>query len=79
MKKLFLTIAIVFALFTSCFAQNGGGLFQRGTVIEESNEKDGPGLPGHGQNGNQPAPIGTGTALLIGFGAAYAMYKKNKK
>ena len=79
MKKVLLTITIVFAMCIGCFAQDGGGLFQRGAVIEENNEKGGPGLPGHGQGGNQPAPIGTGTALLIGFGAAYAMYKKNKK
>jgi len=79
MKKLFLTIAFVFALLTGCFAQSGDVLFQKETVIYESNEKFGPGLPGHGQSGNQSAPIGAGTVLLIGFGAAYAMYKKNKK
>lgn len=86
MKKLFLTIAIVFALLTSCIAQNGGGLFQRGenpesekTQVIYNREGGFPGLPPHGEEGDQPAPVGTGTALLIGFGAAYAMYKKNKK
>ena len=38
-----------------------------------------PGLPGHGQNTNQNAPLGSGALLLIGFGAAYAMKKRSKK
>ena len=39
-----------------------------------------PGLPGHGQSGNQPAtPLGSGALLLIGFGAAYALKKRNSK
>jgi hypothetical protein len=80
MKKVLLIISL--SLATLCMqAQNdNGGLFRRG---EEQNKevstKGGPGLPGHGQSGNQNAPIGSGAALLIGFGAAYAMYKKNKK
>ena len=35
--------------------------------------------PDHGLEGNQPAPLGSGALLLIGFGAAYALKKKNKK
>ena len=75
MKKLVFILALILAT-TTLSAQNGGGLFRRGE--QELNEAKGgvPGLPGHGEEGNQPAPIGMGSALLIGFGAAYAMYKK---
>ena len=38
-----------------------------------------PGLPTHGQPGNQNAPLGGGALLLIGFGAAYALKKRNQK
>ena len=40
---------------------------------------DNPGLPGHNQNTNQNAPLGSGALLLIGFGAAYALKKRNQK
>lgn len=36
-----------------------------------------PGLPGHGTNENEDAPLGSGMVLLLGFGAAYAL--KNRK
>ena len=39
MKKLFLTIAIVFALLTSCIAQNGGGLFQGVKILKVKKPK----------------------------------------
>ena len=35
-----------------------------------------PTLPGHGESGNQNAPLGGGALLLIGFGAAYALKKR---
>lgn len=76
MKKLVFILALILAT-TTLSAQNGGGLFQRGQDAKETTRGGGfPGLPGHGETGNQPAPVGAGTALLIGFGAAYAMYKK---
>ena len=37
-----------------------------------------PGLPNHGEDGNQPAPLGSGALLLIGMGAAYAAAKRRK-
>ena len=68
------------------FVANGqpqGGLFGRGATPDYANGENGTGapmLPGHGQNTNQDAaPLGSGALLLIGFGAAYAMSKKNKK
>ena len=80
MKKLALTLAIVLGLGMASFADNGG-LFGRGEQGEGSNRDGGlyPTLPSHGQTGNQPAPVGSGIALLIGLGAAYAVAKKNEK
>ncbi len=39
-----------------------------------------PFLPGHGESDDQNAsPLGGGALLLIGFGAAYALKKRNEK
>ena len=80
MKKLALTIAIVLGLGFTTYAQKGG-LFEYGDEpVQKANRLDrGPGLPGHGETGNQNAPLGGGALLLIGFGAAYAMSKRSKK
>ena len=86
MKKLALTLAIVLGLSMASFAE-GGGLFGQGQSAEETtpttmyNRSGGaPGLPGggHGAGGNQPAPLGSGIAVLIGLGAAYAVAKKRE-
>ena len=86
MKKTIITLAIIFGLGLGVYAQ--GGLFGYGAVSDEeyygygANDRNSGGmplLPGHGQNENQPAPIGSGALLLIGFGAAYAMKKRNKE
>ncbi|MBR1513918.1 MAG: hypothetical protein IJ622_06480 [Bacteroidales bacterium] len=87
MKKLILTIAIVLGLGMTSFADpNGGGLFQRGNTPEQPNgmrEGEGgmvtPGLPGHGQSGNQDAPLGSGIAVLVGLGAAYLVGKRRRE
>ena len=94
MKKLALTIAIVLGMCITSFAQNqrGGGLFQYGWVSDEEFYGIGysyqdfdrtdplfPRLPIHGEDDNQNAPLGSGALLLIGFGAAYALKKRNKK
>ena len=78
--------------FASTDNPKGGGLFGRGIVSDENyygastghrgifdynNEL--PALPGHNLEGDQPAPIGSGTLLLLGFGAAYAFAKKRKE
>ena len=91
MKKLVLTLVVVFGMTISASAQyfdgngqpQGGGLFGRGATpdyADGGNETDVPMLPAHGQSTNQDAaPLGSGVLLLIGFGAAYAMSKKNEK
>ena len=80
MKKLALTIAIVLGLGLTTYAQKGG-LFEYGDEpVQKANRLDrGPGLPGHGSNENEDAPLGGGALLLIGFGAAYALKKRNEK
>jgi hypothetical protein len=83
MKKLTLAIAILFGLSIGAMAQNSG-LFQRGYVSDEvyynagGAREDSPLiLPGeHGSDSDTPAPLGSGIAVLIGLGAAYAAAKK---
>ena len=89
MKKIALTIAIVLGMTFGASAQyfdsNGqpqGGLFGRGATPDYADGENGTGapmLPAHGLDTNTNAPLGSGALLLIGFGAAYAMSKKNKK
>ena len=86
MKKLFFVLSLVLGLSMAASAQDGGGLFRRGSANETEQKgfaKPGgittPGVPGHGEDDNQPAPLGSGALLLIGLGAAYALGKKNKK
>ena len=84
MKKLALTIAIVLGMSISSFAENGGGLFQRGETSDEVyyNRDNNPMLPSHGLYENQDAdqtPIGGGVAVLLGLGAAYLVGKKRKE
>ena len=83
MKKFVFILAFLMAT-VMCNAQ--GGLFQRGDEPKDTrktevfNNRGGiPGLPGHGEGGDQPAPLGAGCGLLITFGAAYALYKKKSK
>ena len=82
MKKLALTLAIVLGLGMASFADNGG-LFGRGEAENAgfiTREGGNPALPGqHDLPGNQPAPVGSGIAVLIGLGAAYAFAKKREE
>ena len=87
MKKLALTLAIVLGLGMASYAE-GGGLFGQGQPAAEENttttmyNRDGlfPALPGqHGTGMHQPAPVGSGIAVLIGLGAAYAFAKKREE
>lgn len=88
MKKTVLTLAIVLGMTIGAFAQEGGGIFGRGPMpgnelYESTTNSSGPlMLPQvHGAGADQSGettPLGTGALLLIGFGAAYALKKKNK-
>ncbi|MBQ6306818.1 MAG: hypothetical protein IJK78_09655 [Bacteroidales bacterium] len=86
MKKLALTIAIVLGLTLTTFANNDGGLFQRGASEPTSGvygDREGgiitPIVPNHGETGNQNAPLGSGVAVLLGLGAAYMVAKKRRE
>ena len=88
MKKLVLTIAVVLGLGLATFANNDGGLFQRGASEPTSGiygDRDGetlvtPRLPlTHNTNGNMDAPLGTGIAVLTALGAAYMVAKKRRE
>ena len=88
MKKLTLTTAILLGLATTALADpNGGGLFQRGTSPEMegmygNRSTNTPMLPSHGSSENQNAnelPLGSGIAVLLGFGGAYLLGKKRRQ
>lgn len=88
MKKVALTLAIVLGMTVTSFA-DGGGLFQRGVNSEETGMAYGlmnrttydyPTIPNHQLSDNQDAaPLGSGIAVLIGLGAAYAAAKRRKE
>ena len=93
MKKLTLTIAILLGLTMTTFAN--GGLFQRGynakhgysgySYFNDKMEGDTtngvamPLLPQHGEETNQPAPLGSGIAILVGLGGTYLVSKRQDK
>lgn len=91
MKRFLMTLVLVMSLAVGASAQAqfkeyNGGLFQRGQEPKETatsafEHRGGgfPGLPPHGEEGDQPAPIGGGVLLLCGMAAAYAATKKSKK
>jgi hypothetical protein len=81
MKKLILTTAIILGLGLTSFADpNGGGVFQRGNETSgEGSSLFSPRLPAHGQDTNQPAPLGTGVMVFIALGAAYLVGKRRKE
>ena len=91
MKKLTITITLILVLTMTTFAD--GGLFNRGYNAKNGqsgyiyfNAKDTgsgdvamPMLPPHGSDANNPAPLGSGIALLMGLGAAYLVGKKRRE
>ena len=95
MKKLFLTATILLGYAMGSFAQNqeyNGGLFRRGAIYGNGMRDGGTFslcLPGHnfttnwngGSQGHDDEllPLGSGTLLLVGFGAAYALSRRKKE
>ena len=92
MKKLALTIALLLGITMTTFAD--GGLFNRGNNAKNGqasgyiyfNAKDTgsgdvamPMLPPHGSDENNPAPLGSGIAVLMGLGAAYLVGKRRRE
>ena len=93
MKKLIMTTALVLGLAMTSFAQggsmfhrensgdNGNAVYQDRSYFKAGGETplSSPGLPGHGENTNQNAPLGSGIALLTALGAAYLVGKKRRE
>ena len=91
MKKLLIATAIVLGLSLTTFAQgsmfhrensgdNGNAVYQdRSFFAKEGSGPLTPGLPTHGLNENQDAPLGSGIVLLTALGAAYAVAKKRRE
>ena len=95
MKKtiITLTLTLILGLTMTTFAD--GGLFNRGynakngasgyNYFGAKAEGDNAGspamplLPQHGEDTNQPAPLGSGIAILLGLGTAYLLGKKPKE
>ena len=93
MKKTIITLTIILGMTMTSFAD--GGLFQRGynakngfsgytyfgatEMGDRTTEPLMPSLPAHGENTNQPAPVGSGIAMLLGLGAAYLVGKKRRE
>ena len=87
MKKITMTLVILLGLTLGAFAQEGG-LFGKGPSRGTENGYFRPtdssdpllNLPSkHGENTDEPAPLGSGVLVLAGLGAAYMVAKKNKK
>ena len=88
MKKATTIIAILLGMTLGAMAQqNGGGLFRRGMVPDETyyggvnRTETGLMLPvTHGEATDQNGtPVGSGIAILVGLGAAYVMKKRREE
>ena len=87
MKKLALTIALVLVMGLGAIAQQGGGLLKRGGGVRDDNsELTTPVLPKTFNNtgdvsalNGEPAPLGSGIAVLLTLGGAYLVAKKRKE
>ena len=88
MKKATTIIAILLGMTLGAMAQqNGGGLFRRGIVTDETysggvnRTETGLMLPvTHGEATDQNGtPVGGGIAILVGLGAAYVMKKRREE
>ncbi len=83
MKKFALTVAIILTMGLGAYAQ-GGGLLGFGESNDDYVKGDNSGLttpklPAFGETDDQGAtPLGSGVAVLMGLGAAYAFSKKRK-
>lgn len=84
MKKLAIIIALVLGMNTLTFAQ--GGLFKRGDEPDQqlNGGREGSEMPllptQHNQGGNHDAdaPLGSGTIVLLGLGAGYAVVRRKR-
>ena len=94
MKKTIITLSLLLGLTMTTFADGGlfnrgnNAKYGQASGYTYFNAKDPdmregllgfPGLPGHGSNNNEPAPLGSGIAVPVGLGAAYLVGKKRRE
>ncbi len=83
MKKILLSIAIVLMIGLSASAQRGNG--NDGFFLGWEDVNNGielsrdPGFPGGHGGGDEPAPLGSGIAVLTALGVGYALKKRYTK
>ena len=89
MKKQIITLTIILGMAMTGFAQssmfhrensgnNGNAIYQGRSFFTKEGDAT-PSNPGHGQGGNQNAPLGSGIAMLTALGAAYLVGKKRRE
>ena len=93
MKKTIITLSLILGMTMTTFAE--GGLFHRGNnakngasgytyfstqgIGDNAGSPAMPLLPQHGEDTNQPAPLGSGIVMLASLGAAYLVGKNARK
>ena len=79
MKKIILALAIVLSVGLTANAQSDG-FFKSNDYENSSRDGMGIGLPGgHGQEGDSPAPLGSGILILTAMGAGYAIARRKRE
>ena len=82
MKKILFAIALIMVLSFGANAQSDG--FFKSDNGGYSNREGGEtpssimALPGHGETGDQTAPLGSGMLILTAMGAGYAIARRRK-
>ena len=88
MKKLTLTLALLFSVTLCMTAQNDAGLFGRGVSFDESsdyanNTRNGivnlPTVHGETKDVDATSPLSSGIVVLAALGAAYAFGRKRRE
>lgn len=82
MKRLALTFAIILGLASASFGQSIWGKSSYDEIWRDDPVAPGIVFPNHDSGDDfdaDPAPLGSGIAVLVGLGAAYAIAKKRKE
>lgn len=80
MRKFIMIVFMLIMFSMNSYAENSN-IFNRDINSEKiENTKGGfPGLPGHGETGNQTAPLGSGMLILGSLAVVYAFSKNHKR
>ena len=90
MKKILLAITLVMMVSWGAMAQrnSNGSFFNYWDDVSNGLDKyddfrngldRGPGLPGGHEQGDEPAPLGSGLVVLTALGAGYAVARRKKE